>query len=376
MDNKEAQDLLKKFSNGQCTEQEKQLLDSWFVQLKSSQGLHPVVEQELNEDLDQVWQSLKASLPERAPLRTVTVWLRFAAAAVILIVAGTSLFLFVNHQARKNQSVYVNNVSPGTNKAYLTLSNGKRVVLNNTATDTLHDQTGMQISQTAQGQLVYSGSANTANSGSSYNTIETPRGGQYEVVLPDGTKIWLNAASSLKYPASFAGLKNRTVELKGEAYFEVTHNASQPFIVKTSQQQVEDLGTHFNISSYAEENETKTSLFQGSVKVSGNTLNCILKPGQQSVLAAATLKVIPDDAEATIAWKNGNFLFNHEHIESIMKKLSRWYNIDVQYEGAIPDDWFAGSVARSQQLNDVLRKLELTGQIHFKVEGRRVVVMP
>lgn len=376
MDNKEAQELLKKFNEGLCTEQEKELLESWFIYLKSLQDNHPVAEQELNEDVDQVWQSIKQSLPERSPQRFLVKWPQLAAAAVILMVAGTSLYLFINHQVNKNQSVYVNNVSPGGNKAFLTLSNGKRVALTDSSSDTLHDQSGAQITKTANGQLVYGASKDALTPGSSFNTIETPNGGQYEVILPDGTKIWLNAASSLKYPASFAGLRNRTVELNGEAYFEVTHDASHPFVVKTSQQQVEVLGTHFNINSYTDESETRTSLFEGSVKVSGSAGTRLLKPGQQSVLTTVHVNVVPYDAEATIAWKNGYFLFNHEHIGSIMRKLSRWYNIEVAYEGAAPDDWFAGSVSRSQQLNDILRKLELTGQIHFKVQGRRVVVMP
>jgi ferric-dicitrate binding protein FerR (iron transport regulator) len=267
---------------------------------------------------------------------------------------------------------------PGGNKAILTLANGRQITLTGARNGTLAVQGAVAINKTADGRIIYN-SSNEATSGhaaaTTYNTMTTPRGGQYQVVLPDGSKVLLNAASSLTYPTTFNG-NERKVELTGEAYFEVAHNASKPFKVSSNGQTVEVLGTHFNINAYKDEPAIKTTLLEGKVKVTANTLNKVhfLEPGQQSVFNAQTFAVNQVETEGVVAWTNGQFVFEDDNIQYIMRTVSRWYDVDVTYNGTAPDDIFGGSVSRFNNISEVLKTLQLTGKVHFEIEGRKIIV--
>lgn len=304
-------------------------------------------------------------------------WPRIAAAASVILCLGIGAYFYLHSSPNTNQITrnQKQDVAPGGNRAYLTLANGKRITLTDARNGMLAKQAGVTITKTANGQVEYSISHNNHNSGATdeYNTIETPKGGEYEVKLPDGTDVWLNAASSLKYPASFAAHKERKVELHGEAYFEVAKDKSHPFIVSTAKQEVKVLGTHFNINSYTDEPSTKTTLLEGSVQLNGTT---ILKPGEQASLSTSgAIDVTEVNVNKAIAWKNGKFVFTSESIESIMRKLARWYNVEVVYEDDFTDQPFTGSISRSDNISKILDKITFTQAVHFKIEGRRITVM-
>ena len=244
----------------------------------------------------------------------------------------------------------------------------------------LANQAGVSNQKTSDGKLLYSfsNSANTVSPETKenviYNKIETPIGGKYQVNLPDGSKVWLNSSSSLRFSALFNG-DTREVELSGEAYFDVSKNKSKPFRVITKDQIVEVLGTQFNINSYSDEGPIKTTLIEGSVKIIYKDKVVLLSPGQQFQPKELVSAVLEADTEEVVAWKEGYFVFKNEDIKSIMRKLSRWYNVEVSYSGDIPEVGFGGNISRSKDISEVLDVLQLTNAIHFKVEGRRITVM-
>lgn len=284
-----------------------------------------------------------------------------------------------SNQVATNNST-IRNFIPG-NKAILTLANGAKISLTDAADGEVARQSGISITKTKSGNIVYASASDKIpkNPAAVFNTIATPRGGEYQIRLPDGTKVWLNAATSLTYPVQFTG-NERRVTLNGEAYFEVAHDRTRPFKVFTQNQEVEVLGTHFNINSYDDESATRTTLLEGSVKVSKlNTVTgVVLKPGQLSVLNANSLKVEAADVESELDWKNGYFIFNEESLSTIMKKVSRWYDVDVIYDQHASNSAqrFGGIVSRSKKITDVLKTMERTGEVHFKTDGRKVIVLP
>ena len=364
--------LIRKYNEGTLSPEEKAKLETWYISQAANSKAELSEEKE-----DEIIQLLRTELPLKYPKASRTWWPRIAAAASIVLCLGTAWYFYQRTDTNPAVSHAKNNILPGGNKAYLTLADGQKIVLTNAKNGTLAQQPGVKITKTSDGELIYSITdlKPEIKEIKSYNTIETPVGGQYQVVLPDGTKVWLNAASSLKFPSTFARLVNRKVELRGEAYFEVTKNKQQPFIVKTIEQEVEVLGTHFNINTYKDEQGVKTTLLEGSVKIHNDVESKILKPGEQSTLTNQRFMVKTIDVEEAIAWKRGYFYFNNENIESIMRKLSRWYNIEVQYQGKITDEGFYGTVSRTRNISQVLDILEKTKGVHFKIEGRRVTVM-
>jgi len=371
MDKQKAQALLNKYAAGNCTAEERLLVESWYNQL--SQETEPLAgEPDWELANKQIYDRL-AFARARSYRRS---WLSYSAAAILLFLISVSTYLYIS---KKNTSVqYTNDVAPGRNSAMLTLANGEKIDLDNLKSGEQVRQSHIKVTKVSGGRLVYTVLDDEANSNTNaFNTIETPKGGQYEVNLPDGTKVWLNAASSLKYPVTF-GPKQRSVELHGEAYFEVAHNPQKPFIVATTQQQVEVLGTHFNVNAYNDEATVNTTLLEGKVKIAGKGISAILRPGQQSVLTTQThqLKVQAADLERDMAWKNGDFVFKNQDLESIMRQVARWYNVEVVYEqNAHRDVTFGGWVSRAKNISAVLKIMELTGNVHFKVSGRRITVM-
>jgi len=274
-------------------------------------------------------------------------------------------------------------ITPGSNKAILTLDNGEQVVLEDAKNGIITQQGNASVNKTDSGRLLYNKIAgNEAATSIVYNTLRTPYGGQYQMTLQDGTKVWLNAGSSLRFPASFSG-NERNVTLIGEAYFEVAKDKDRPFLVTVNAgsgmpMTVKVLGTHFNINAYPDEQQNRVTLLEGAVKVDCGAANALLAPGKEAILnkLSGKISVSSGDTEAATAWKNGYFLFDNEKVESIMRQISRWYNVEIIYQGDVSRKAIAGSLSRSKNVDDVLKMLELTGTVHFKIEGRRITVMP
>ncbi|HWW43169.1 FecR family protein [Pedobacter sp.] len=309
-------------------------------------------------------------------------WLKYAAAVLFVTSIGSYFFFNKFHIPDTQHQYSKNNIQPGKNKAILTLADGSNIVLDDVREGEITRQAGFSITKKSNGQVVYTAVPNLYNvkRTNAINTISTPKGGQYQVVLPDGSKVWLNAASSLKFPAVFAA-GQRKVELSGEAYFEVSKDKTRPFIVNTGKQQVEVLGTHFNISSYADESSTRTDLFEGAVRVtvasgSGQKQEVVLKPAQRSIVQDNKISVQPSVEKEALAWKEGYFMFNHESIESIMRKVARWYDVEILYKGDVQRETFIGRVSKYENVAELLKVLERTETIHFKIEGRKIIVSP
>ncbi|MEJ2882473.1 FecR family protein [Pedobacter sp. GR22-6] len=296
-----------------------------------------------------------------------------AAAAVFLIV-GLSWFAYHSSEMTTT-TAKVEDVAPGGNKATLILANGQRLNLGNVANGAIANQSGIRIMKTAGGQIIYQVLPQEGKAASAqFNTIETPVGGQYQVGLVDGTRVWLNAGSSLRYPLKFS--KNeRRVELTGEGYFEVAHDKSAPFKVSNFRQVVVVLGTHFNVMAYADEKVLKTTLLEGSVSIRQSGTETLLKPGQQAQLVNGKIEVVDDiDLEDVIAWKNGYFRFN-ESLESIMAKISRWYGVQIVYQTNIDASLtYSGKISRSKNISVILKSIEFDSDLHFRIEGKKVYV--
>ncbi|TCD03942.1 FecR family protein [Pedobacter psychroterrae] len=369
----EVRNILKKYSEGTASESEKALLESWYLEYNSSQQAElPLYER--MAALDEVWSKLESANPRTKKIR---LWPKIAIAGSLLFILSFGGYLLLQQQGHSDIDLLVKNDIPaGKNAATLTLANGKKILLDQTKEGLVGTESGIGISKSSAGKLTYAAELiNGDNSEPKYNTLETAKGQQYQVVLPDGSTIWLNAASSVSYPVIFSK-KERSVEITGEAYFEVKKDQTRPFIVKSKGQQVEVLGTHFNVSTYADDPAIKTTLLEGSVRVStnGTRQTAVLLPGQQASLNNGKLAISRPETEEVIAWKNGYFMFESEDIQSIMRKISRWYNIEVTYEGEIPQDTFSGTVDRYAKVSQILKKLQLTDKVRFKIEERRIIV--
>lgn len=319
---------------------------------------------------------------ERRKKTSFAKWLS-AAAVTIIALAGAYYFL-----AQKKESNIVSavkktapdlrgDVGPGSNKAILKLADGSSVVLDDAAAGTIATQGDACIQKLDDGELVYNKTAQNI-SVPVYNSISTPRGGQYSVTLPDGSRVWLNAESSLYFPTAFTG-KERSVTLIGEAYFEIAHNTQMPFKVRANNMTVEVLGTHFNMMTYENETLTHTTLLEGSVKVTLNVKGepvLTLTPGQQALLKKNTdsYSIHNTDVDAVTAWKNGKFRFNGDNIQTIMRQIERWYDVEVSYSGKIPDGHYSGTIGRDNNLLKVLKIFE-AGDLHFKIEGKKLMVL-
>jgi ferric-dicitrate binding protein FerR (iron transport regulator) len=315
-----------------------------------------------------------------------------AAAAVIGILIVLSLVFLVprpnkdhvvatNHQTSQKQDII-----PGGNKAVLTLANGKKIVLNKAGNGSLAQQGNTKVIKVNSGLISYNrqeaaagGSPSSGSGHRQYNMIATPRGGQYEIILPDGSKVWLNAASSLKFPTAFMG-KKREVEMTGEAYFEITKDVGKPFIVKKGDMEIQVLGTHFNVMAYDKETNMKVTLLEGAVKIAplsgnGEGLGVRLKPGEQALVNENNIQVNKNvNINEVIAWKNGLFDFEGNDIKEVMQQIARWYDVEVKYEN-VPSAHFMGTISRNVDVSEVLKMLEMTGAVHFKVEGRTIMVL-
>jgi transmembrane sensor len=302
-----------------------------------------------------------------------------AVAAIFLVVIGVAYFTWFTHPVTNKSlisQVAKKDIAPGKDGAVLTLSNGQQIVLDSAANGRLTVQGNTQVSK-ENGQIIYDHSQSNALETIAYNTLSTPRGRQFEVTLPDGTSVWLNAGSSITYPTSFTG-KSREVSITGEVYFEVTKDQSMPFHVKVNNMDVTVLGTHFNINSYSNEASIKTTLLEGSVRVTKGTETGLLKPGQQAEINKAGNKIsIHDevDTDLAMAWKNGFTSFKSADIKSIMRQVERWYDVDVSFEGNIPLRTFTADVSRNAPVSEILKILD-ESKIHYKIEDKKIIVIP
>ncbi|SMC52649.1 FecR family protein [Pedobacter africanus] len=372
--------LFEKCASGYCTAEELAQLENyqddfeltvkeWSAEMGSS-----------DEVRQQILEKLRSQISAEGEKRRSNFRYWVAAASVLIFLAAGTWF-WVNtkdeHQIVRSDSG-ATIIKPGRNRAILTLADGKKLDLDDAATGIISRQGASILSKTADGKLAYGTNTDRSDKNAvAYNTIETPRGGQYQLTLADGTEVWMNAGSSLKYPTSFRG-KERKVELTGEAYFEVAKNKEKPFSVVLNGMKVEVLGTHFNVMAYNDENVIETTLLEGSVKLTKDGSSTMLIPNQQGVLnnGASNFRVRAVNTENVIAWKNGFFKFDDENIETIMRKVARWYDVDVTYKGNLKPQNFGGNVPRFKDISQLLTTLELTGTVHFKIDGRRITVMP
>jgi transmembrane sensor len=369
MDKEEIKGLLDKYNSGQATNEEKALLESWYIKNTNEKPLDLSAE-EIVEDIQEVF----GSLPK--PRYHAALWLRIAAAASIILCISIGGYFLIQEKQSTQQTAQTHDIAPGGNRAILTLSNGSTIDLSAAKNGKLTNQGSMVINKNTNGQIVYADSENDSPSqNDGFNIATTPRGGQYQLVLADGTKVWLNAASSIKYPVAFNG-NERKVELTGEAYFEVAHNKEKPFRVISNGQEVEVLGTHFNINAYSDESAIKTTLLEGRVKVTSGEKSKMLKPGEQAQLDNGNILVADVDVDDVVAWKNGFITFKNADIKSIMRQLARWYDVEVKFTGNISElRSFTGDMPRNSRLSEVLKALELSN-INFKIDGNKVTVSP
>jgi len=404
MNQNKLNELLTLFADGKISRDEFELLFDYLRSENEDEQIHYSMDQELkkmktcsslskdekNNIFDNILNDERVNQNSDSGkfiLSNSRAWYQIGVAASLLVILSIGLYFYSNRTFDDQKTIAKSEIikqkviiQPGGDKAVLTLSDGSKIILEDAKKGLLANQAGVSIQKTADGELLYSFAKNMrripeANpSEVIYNKIETPFGGKYQINLPDGSKVWLNSASSLRFPAFFSG-KTREVELNGEAFFDVAKNPDMPFKVVTKDQIVEVLGTQFNINSYADEESFKTTLIEGSVKVIYKDRIILLNPGQQFQPSLKSSKVIEADTEEVTAWKNGYFLFKDEDIQSIMRKISRWYNVEVSYSGEIPDVGFGGNISRSKGIDEVLNVLQLTNAVHFKVEGRRITVM-
>lgn len=381
MDQEHIYSLIKKFRDNTASEAEKEELLNWYRQKAYQDAEFPESEDSVG---DFMRARLNSQIKPSGGNKKNRTWLAAAAFLILLGVTGVLMSKFPGKGGSDNNALSKkNDISPGGNKAILTLADGSKISLNDAGNGKIASQNGIRVTQAANGQLIYTikdpvksnlDSDQTNNAPIAYNTIETPKGGQYQVVLPDGSKVWLNAFSSIKFPLSFAATKERRVELKGEAYFEVVHDEKLPFKVQTEMQEVEDLGTHFNINAYADEASTKTSLLEGKVRVTAGSRSTLLVPGQQATLTN-DFKISKVNTEEVIAWKNGYFNFDDERLENVMKSIARWYNVTVVYQDeSLKSETFGAVTTRFANISTLLKIMEQTGDAHFSIEGSTIKI--
>lgn len=359
MDDPEQEDLVKAL-----------LMDA-FERPKPLEDVAPAVRSQI---LEAVFQSDQAPEIHKPIIQLYHIrWAIGLAAAIALMAFGIFFFKYQSKDMTPHPQELAADVAPGTYGATLTLANGKKIKLTEASNGELAKEAGISVSKSPDGKLVYAVEGNDADDNAQH-TFSTAKGQTYEVRLPDGSSVHLNAVSSLTYKAALIEDGKRMVTLSGEAYFEVAKDRQHPFIVKTERQQVEVLGTHFNLSSYPDDATEKATLLEGSVKVTASGSSKVLKPGQQSRLFEGKLSVAETDTDLAVAWKNNEFVFESETIEHVMKMVERWYNVEVIYVGEKTNERFSGSVSRFDKVSRVLQIIETTRASHFKIEGRKIYV--
>ncbi len=418
MNDQELSVLFKKLLENKCSEEEAELLLTLLADKSNEKQLYWLIKNQLQDPgfpnaADDISDSVKESLDlrlqqilnsdipvsKKPAMRIISpgrLW--YAAAVVILFISIGSYFYikdsigYVSEMHQPGQEIVA-----GRNKAILTLSNGQKINLDDVSAGNIATQANTIIEKSKNGVLTYNEHSEEAASnqrpGLIFNTVTIPKGGQYQIILPDGSRVWLNAASSLKFPAQFSK-DERVVELQGEGYFEIVSiprpssepgngkKGNLPFIVRSNHQKIEVVGTEFNVNAYPDETSVKTTLVQGSVKVcvlngltdKELTSNQTLRPGQQSVITGNDLVIQNGNIESATAWKNGSFQFDNEEIQVVMRKIARWYDVEIEYHGSMHGKVFSGTISKYKDVKDVLRMLQLTGSVSFVIKDRRILV--
>jgi len=377
MNKEEFVSLYEKYLADNCTAEEIKRLESFQDDFNLDE-----IYQDQTETTDRIHQKLSESIEKSSTKKLQWYKLPLAAAVAILTVSALLYFSLQNTQdpVTKSQSARAV-IVPGGNKATLTLDDGSEIVLDSNANGIVARQGAATIKKVEGGKIMYEAVLTDEALANKFNTIKIPRGGQYQLILPDGTKVWLNAASSLRFPVAFSK-KDRRVELIGEAYFEVAKNKNKAFHVLANGTEIKVLGTHFNVNSYTP--EVNTTLLEGSVQLLSGKNKLTLKPGQFGIKQpAGNFKSGKADLEAIVGWKNGYFIFHDESISSIMQQVSRWYDVDIEIKGNVEHKEFYAKLSRYKDISELLKNMELTGLVNFKIipgdasgKGRRIIVMP
>jgi len=371
--------LVDKLENGTASDHEMEELNLFYNRFDSTSGFTGELAQpELYKQrfLEKI-QSKIALVNERDKKKSIKLlWPRIAVAASIALTIGIGGLLYINKEDKGNsqQMVQMNDVAPGKSGATLTLASGKKIRLSDAVNGELSNEAGVSITKTKDGQLIYEIKETGAKS-NKFNTLSTSNGETYQVRLPDGSAVWLNAASSLTYSANLIQNGRRSVTLSGEAYFQVAKDKSHPFVVSTAGQQVEVLGTHFNVNAYTDEPITATTLVEGSVKVSSGSDQKMLKPGFQARNNGNSIKISKANLEGVTDWKDGEFNLDETNFRVAMRKIARWYDVEVIYEKSVPMDIEAwGWISRDSKLSSVLKLIENSGLVKFRIDGKKVYV--
>lgn len=385
---KELIELIRKYRLGKASLEEIKFLEKYYQYFNKEEKIsESLTEYEIKETGDKIIANIQGSI-QQAPVIPLykRLGFRLAAASVLLIVSFSIYYLSFNknHQSPDTNTVVTNHdvAPPAINRATITLANGQKVYLDSAENGILATQGNINVKKLEDGQIVYNVESSLVNSELVYNTLTNPKGSKViDITLNDGTKVWLNAGSSLTYPVAFVG-NERKVTMSGEAYFEVAtlrlrSGQKMPFKVKINESaEVEVLGTHFNINAYSDEASINTTLLEGSVRVTANKKNQLLKPGQQVQVNVNAIKLITDaDVAQAVAWKEGLFSFRNADLATVVRQIARWYDVDVEYHGEIKPKKFGGEIQRDLNLSEVLEGLKETG-IHFRVEGKKLIVLP
>jgi transmembrane sensor len=382
-------DAIKHYQEGAATAAERQLVEDFYAsfgQESTEVDVSVTGSREILEaaSLAQVQARIaQQQAVTEAPVVRMSLYKKLAVAAAVIVVASGLYWWFRSTPGQPAQPpIAITDAAPGGNKAVLTLADGSQITLRDAANGMLASQDGVQVIKLDSGRLTYSLPTDREGKGEAvYNTLSTPRGGQYQLSLPDGTKVWLNASSSIRYPVAFTGAE-RKVEVTGEAYFEVTKNPQQPFVVVADKAAIRVLGTHFNIMAYPEEKAMQTTLLEGSVnvemvpaRVGSSRQSAMLKPGQQGVLvhASGALSVREVDTEEVVAWIHGQLSMKYADVAAFMRQVSRWYDVDVVFEGEVSAMSFSGSINRMVNLSLVLKALNDNGLQVTLVNGKLIV---
>lgn len=402
MNQQELQQFLEKLASGNYTNEEYGAFTNWVENCSSdeyelmlicwetiagegaSEPLHYSLIEKIELGLNGIdEQKLLSDQLYDETVHRKSIWPRMAVAASVLLCLSVGIHFFLQKKQAGKQTAQnqTHDIAPGGNKAILTLANGQKIILNNSRNGVIANQTNIVVSKKQDGQLVYN-AAEAPGPGKtgavSYDTLTTPRGGTYHITLADKTQVWLNAATSIRYPAAFTG-RYRTVELLyGEAYYEVNHNDKMPFRVIVSGQTIQDIGTSFNINAYQDEIAVKTTLLEGSVSVSTRNETAVLKPDQQALINTddryRKIRVMKNiDGSEIVAWKNGLFEFTDADIQTVMRQIARWYNVDVVYNGQIPKRLFTGDIHRDIKASEAMQILTYL-KINYKIAGKKIII--
>lgn len=383
--------ILRKYREGKTSSEETELVDSYYdlFELEPEDENWPSArrrEEIKQQTLDDIWDRIRAAKAVRVPQdrrSLLPVAWKIAATALLVLATGLLVYLHNGDNRIRNRdhlaaasAVSGASIRPGGRHAVLTLANGQQVILDSARDGVVARQGTSRVIKLSNGQLTYRNVFTTAPGQVLYNTITTPPGGEYQVTLPDGSRVWLNAASSIRIPTAFVG-GIRSVEVTGEAYFEIGDEPDKPFVVETGGVKIEVLGTHFNVNAYSDEAHVETTLTEGSIKVSKGAASRMLKPGQQAYTDRKTGDIAVGEAnvDEVLAWKNGLFYFDNTNIKTIMREISRWYNVQVVYKGDEADqNTFSGVMSRYGDVEALLKRLELTGTVHFTITGTQITV--